>query len=209
MSEITRAFELVELGKYDEAEQLYEKILSERQTDNDKKVTMTGLSYLYIETEQYDRALTLYDEMISNETDDLERSMLFHQKGMVYRNKNDIDRSREFFYYERNILDDLKSDDEPLHVHYSDNHYELGLLNFNESNISDAKTNADAALAHANLSQDHIAIACAHRLQGNIYEKLGNNEDAKLHFNQSLEHFKMQQDWIGASDIQDIIDSMN
>lgn len=205
MSKITQAFEYVDLGKYNEAEALYQELLDKNLDPKDYESVLFGLGYLYAFTERYDDAIRIYEQLLERANNDSERAIAYHQIGMVYRMQHDIDKSKEFFGFELDIIKDKEHND----LAVSANFYEFAEVYKIEGELSKAVEMGYGALDHALRSEDDIALGCAHRVLADIFQEQEQDALAKFHYEHSLENFQAAEDMTAIMDINDTIDSMS
>lgn len=205
MSKITQAFEYVDLGKYNEAETLYQELLNDNLNPKDYESVLFGLGYLYAFTERYTDAISIYEQLLDGADSDRERAVAYHQIGMVYRMQHDIDKSKRYFGFELDIIKD--KDDNDLAV--SANFYEFAEVYLIEGELSKAVEMGYGALDHALRSNDDIALGSAHRVLAEIFQEQDQDALAKFHYEHSLESFKAAEDMTAIMDINDTIDSMS
>ena len=205
MSKITQAFELVDLGKYKEAEALYRELLDKNLEENDYESVMFGLGYLYAFTERFDDAVRIYETLLARASTDEEKAIAYHQIGMVYRMRHDIDASKRYFGFELNIIKDKADNDLAL----SANFYEFAEVYKMEGELQKAVEMGYGALDHGLKSEDDVAIGCAHRVLADIFNAQDQDALAKFHYAHSLENFKAAEDMTAIMDLNDTIDSMS
>ncbi|HJE19685.1 MAG TPA: tetratricopeptide repeat protein [Aliicoccus persicus] len=205
MSKITKAFEYVDLGKYKEAEALYQELLNDELNDKDYESVLNGVGYLYAFTERYDDAIDVYEQLLARASTDEDKAIAYHQIGMVYRMRHDVDNAKRYFGYELDIIKD--KDDNDLFV--SANFYEFAEVYKIEGELQKAVEMGYGALDHALRTDDHVAIGCAHRVLADCFNEQDQSSVAKFHYEHSLESFKAADDAAAIMDLNDTIDSMS
>lgn len=205
MSKITEAYEYVDLGKYERAEELYNELLNTTMSHDDYKSVMYGLGTLYTLTQRYDDALAIYERLIESCKTDDEKATVYHQIGMVYRMKHDIDRAKTYFGYELDIIKETEDNDLALSATF----YEFAELYLEEKDTSKALEMAHGALDHGMVSNDDIALGSAYLLLADVHLNTKDDEQAKDYYALSLQHFDSAENMIDYIDVNDVGDSLN
>lgn len=205
MSKITLAFEYVDLGKYKEAEALYQELLNEDLNNKDYESVMFGLGYLYVFTDRFDDALDVYEQLLKRASTDEDKAIAYHQIGMVYRMRHDIDQAKRYFGYELDIVKDKEEND----LFVSANFYEFAEIYKIDGEFQKAVEMGYGALDHALKAEDHVAIGCAHRVLADCFNEQDQQSVAKFHYEHSLESFTAANDTSAIMDLNDTIDSMS
>jgi tetratricopeptide (TPR) repeat protein len=175
--------------------------LHEATTDDERRGAQYGLGYVLAFSGEHDEALGLFEALHADAEargDALAAHRALHQIGMVQRMGGDWQDARATFEREAALIRMLG--DDPLAV--SVNAYEQGWIALHQDEMDDAKRWLEHALETAQMSGDHIAVACAWRGLGDWYARNARGDDALQAWTSSRAAFLEAGDAKGALEIE-------
>lgn len=204
---INQAFELFDKGHLIEAEELYNRCLSEiEETDSSEYIqVLHGLGYVKASLNKFDEARSLYKELISialSYKDKRNHCIAVHQLGMVERLAENFDQALKVFQSEMELLKEYEIES-PLSI--SANLYEQGYVHLRLNHVDEADKIMVESLIYAKLSEDAMTLGCAYRGLGEICQTKGKFYEAKEFFYKAKEAFGKTGDPIAIKEIDTLL----
>lgn len=202
---IGQAFSFFDQGELETAEQLYKECLQEvtDKSSDQYKTILHGLGFVKSHMKKFDQARMLYKQLLSlADNNKHEAHVVIHQLGMVERMAGNYDQATRYFKEELTILDTYISS---FMTGYAANYYEQGYILYKQTEYERSEMFMQKSLRYANKSGDYIAIGCAHRGLGRIYEAIDDRERALFHLSQARDHFDKANDLNAVKEIEQLM----
>ncbi len=205
---ISRGIEFFNKEKYNEAGEVFEKIIHERVIEKDYRTALYYLGYIMCFRENFSAAKNIYKELleISRVEHDMKNSaIMYHQLGMVERMNGHLDKAIDYFMFEKNTRKCYLEDD---YIGFSSNYYELALLHLRKSDVEKAKTYLDLAMMNGIISEDDTTIGICYKGLGDIEVHTGDLTKAKKWYCDSKRYFENAKEEHKIMEVQSMIDKL-
>ena len=205
---LNRGIELFNQEKFDEAEEIFRKIVQKRSVEKDYRTALYYMGFVLCYKEAFEEAKDVYEELleIAKVEHDMENSaIMYHQLSMVERLSGHLDKAIDYLMIEKNTRKCYLKED---YVGFSSNYYELGLLHLRKKEIDKAKSYIDLAIMNGIISEDASSIGSCYKGLGDIEVVEGNAAKAKKWYEDSKRYLENAHDDFGVKKIQSIIDKL-
>ena len=201
---LEKAWELFDIGNYQDAESLYLECydhISSMDMEN-VKVLLMGLMYTEAFLNKHNAAREYGCSLLGLARNCEEKHIALHQLGMVERMTGNFATAMELFIEEEIIIHTSFPNDS---MRFSANLYEQGYTAHKLKQFEKAEKLMLQSLSYANASEDDICIGCSCRGMGEIMREIGNAEEAINYFEKAIAAFTNAGDLIAVEEIHKLM----
>ncbi|MFS0688790.1 tetratricopeptide repeat protein [Sporosarcina sp. 179-K 8C2 HS] len=206
---LTRAFELFNIGKLFEAEEIYNECLNIVERTSEEYISVLhGLGFVKAHQKEFNEARNIYLELkqIAQFNRDTQgEHIAIHQLGMVERMAENYTKAQDLFEEELSLLRERKP---AFLVGFAANHYELGLIMLKQNMLEKAEKLMMQSLQYSKQSGDPICLGCSLRGLGEIFMASRENEKAMFYFVQSIKAFEEVNDEVAINQINSLLEQI-
>ncbi|CAF1381443.1 unnamed protein product [Rotaria sp. Silwood1] len=182
---------LIKLGKFDKAQEVYDILLGETTTDQEKALMYHRLGMIKNSQGRYTDAITYFQQSIEIKKKvlsptDSDLASSYDNIGLVYKNMGDYSNALSFH---QNALEIRQKNLPANHHDLATSYNNIGLVYNHMSDYSNALSFHQKALEirQKTLPSNHPDLASSYNNMGSVYENMGNYSNALVLHQKALE----------------------